>query len=100
MGRIRKAESTCAWAGYLGLNPDVAVFRYNPLTGSREFLTTLRAVNQAQGNLEEGEPFFKGHSHIVELNGKMYLSTQDFHDITDHPSPMDDIRGDHIFEWS
>lgn len=99
LGEDTQGRIYLCMGGYLDLNPDVAVFRYTPLNGSREFLTTLRAISQAQSNLEEGEPFFKGHSHIVELNGKMYLSTQGFHDITDQPSQMDDIRGGHLFEF-
>lgn len=86
VGRDRQGRLYVCIGGDRGSHPDVAVFRYNPATGSKEFLSTLRTVSQSEGNLEKDEPFYKGHSHIIELNGKMYLSTQGFHDITDRPS--------------
>jgi hypothetical protein len=78
---------------------DVAVFRYIPRTSEKTFLTMLSTVSEKDGNLQPGEPFFKGHSQIAEMNGRLYLSTQGFHDITIDRSEMDSVRGGHIFEF-
>ena len=74
---------------------DVVVVRYNPETGERKFLTTLQTVSQVSDNLEPGEEMPKGHTRIVEMNGKIYLGSQGFHDIF-KVDPR--VRGGHLFE--
>jgi hypothetical protein len=74
---------------------DVVEVSYNTTNGARKFLTTLRTVSQQANNLNPGEEIPKGHTRIVEMNGKMYLGSQGFHDIF-KIDPT--IRGGHFFE--
>lgn len=74
---------------------DVVEVSYNTTTGMRKFLTTLRTVSQQAGNLKIGEEIPKGHTRIVEMNGKMYLGSQGFHDIFKIDP---NVRGGHFYE--
>jgi hypothetical protein len=60
---------------------DFAVFRYDPATGERRFLGTFMDVSQAAGNLHFGEEIPKGHTRMLEIDGKMYMGSQGFHDL-------------------
>ena len=81
--------------GDVGRPNDVGVFRYNTDSGERKFLTTLKTVSQAQNNLLPGENIIKGHTRIVEMNGKIYVGSQGFHDIFEiDPS----VRGGHLYQ--
>jgi hypothetical protein len=74
---------------------DVVEVSNNITTGVRKFLTTLRTVSQQAGNLKTGEEIPKGHTRIVEMNGKMYLGSQGFHDIF---AIDPNVRGGHFYE--
>jgi hypothetical protein len=81
--------------GDVGQPNDVGVFQYTIATGERKFLTTLKTVSQAEKNLLPGENIIKGHTRIVEMDGKIYLGSQGFHDIFEiDPS----VRGGHFFQ--
>lgn len=81
--------------GDVGKPNDVGVFQYTIATGERKFLTTLKTVSQADNNLLPGENIIKGHTRIVEMDGKIYLGSQGFHDIFEiDPS----VRGGHFFQ--
>jgi len=93
---------TCSVSGL----EDVALFRYDPSTGSRKFLGTFMQTAKTDANYQTGESIPKGHTHMVMLNGKMYLGSQPFHDmkgeIYSTTNPADNInnfRGSHLFSW-
>ncbi|MBN1760653.1 MAG: WD40 repeat domain-containing protein [Chitinispirillaceae bacterium] len=82
---------------------DCYVFKYIIPHDSAIYLGSLRETAEAAGNLEDDEPFFKGHTHIVQLGNKMYFGTQAFHDINEYMGNLNDtvtIRGGHIFSIS
>jgi hypothetical protein len=60
---------------------DVGIFQYNSDTGQRRLLDTLKNVTQSEGNYDANETIAKVHADIQEFNGKMYLSSHDFHDL-------------------
>jgi hypothetical protein len=81
--------------GDIGQPNDVGVYKYNPTTGERKFLATLKSVSQAANNLLPNENIIKGHTRIVEMDGKIYLGSQGFHDMfAIDPS----VRGGHFFQ--
>src|SRR6267143_157530 len=49
---------------------DFVVFRYDPSTGERRFLGTFMDASQAAGNLRPSEEIPKGHTRMLEIDGK------------------------------
>ncbi|HLG49181.1 MAG TPA: hypothetical protein VKY24_23245 [Reyranella sp.] len=78
---------------------DVAVFRYTPETGERRFLGTFMDVSQAAGNLAPNEQIPKGHTHIVEAQGRMYMASQGFHDLKGPIDSLPTYRGAHLYAY-
>jgi outer membrane protein assembly factor BamB len=78
---------------------DAALFRYTPTTGKREFLGTFIDVATAQGNILPGEEIPKGHTRILQVGRKMYMSSQGFHDFKGSIDTLPDYRGAHLFTY-
>jgi len=84
---------------------DCALFQYNPETGERRLLGSLRETAQSVDNLgpneywNKTEIFMKGHTHLPYLNGKIYMGTQEFHSMAGMPTNLYDYRGGHIFAY-
>lgn len=78
---------------------DFAVFRYDPATGERRFLGTFMDVSQAAGNLAPGEEIPKGHTHMVEIGGRMYMASQGFHDLKGPIDTLPRYRGSHLYAY-
>jgi hypothetical protein len=78
---------------------DFAVFRYTPSTGERRFLGTFMDVSEAAGNLQPNEQIPKGHTHFVEVQGKMYMASQGFHDMKGPIDTLPTYRGAHLYAY-
>lgn len=78
---------------------DFAVFRYDPATGSRRLLGSFMDASQAAGNLEPGEEIPKGHTHLVALEGRIYMGSQGFHDFKRRINALSGYRGSHLYAW-
>jgi hypothetical protein len=78
---------------------DFAVFRYDPSTGERRFLGTFMDVSQAAGNLQPGEEIPKGHTRMLEIDGKMYMGSQGFHDLKATIDTLPNYRGSHLYAY-
>src|SRR5258708_25393834 len=78
---------------------DFAVFRYDPSTGERRFLGTFMDVSQAAGNLRPGEEIPKGHTRMLEIDGKMYMGSQGFHDLKATIDTLPNYRGSHLYAY-
>lgn len=72
---------------------DTAIFRYNTLTEEIQFLGTMRAISDAENNLNPGEEIAKIHAGIYEHNGSMYFASHSFHDPEEHH------RGGHLYSF-
>jgi hypothetical protein len=78
---------------------DFAVFRYDPSTGERRFLGTFMDVSHAAGNLQPAEQIPKGHTHMLEIDGKMYMGSQGFHDLKAEIDTLPTYRGSHLYAY-
>ena len=78
---------------------DFAVFRYDPATGDRRFLGSFMGVSQAAGNLHPAEEIPKGHTRFVELDGRMYMGSQGFHDFKGAIGRLPQYRGSHLYAY-
>ena len=78
---------------------DFAVFRYDPSTNQRRFLGTFMEASRAAGNLAPGEQIPKGHTHIVEIDGRMYMGSQGFHDLKASIETLPTYRGSHLYAY-
>lgn len=78
---------------------DFAVFRYDPATGDRRFLGSFMDISEAAGNLRPGEEIPKGHTHFVELDGRMYMGSQGFHDLKGAIDILPQYRGSHLYAY-
>ena len=78
---------------------DFAVFRYDPITGKRRFLGTFMDVSQAAGNLGPTEEIPKGHTRMLEVDGKMYMGSQGFHDLKETIDTLPNYRGSHLYAY-
>jgi outer membrane protein assembly factor BamB len=64
---------------------DVFIFEYDPISGRKRFLKSVRQILADEGNLGPNEHWPKDesvakiHSEFLEYNGKMYFSTHDWH---------------------
>jgi hypothetical protein len=81
---------------------DTLVLRYTPSTGQVEYLGSFMNTSAAQGNFTfayGGEEIPKGHTHIVEAGGKVYLGSQGFHDWKESvtQADLDPYRGAHLY---
>jgi len=91
------------YIGFTGKRPDgredFAVFRYEPSTGNRRLLGTFMDVSQAAGNLRPNEQIPKGHTHFVEAQGKIYMASQNFHDLKGPIDSLPAYRGAHLYAY-
>jgi len=78
---------------------NLAVFRYDPTTGDRRFPRTFMDVSQAAGNLRPGEEIPKGHTRMLEIDGKIYMGSQGFHDLKAAIDTLSDYRGSHSYAY-
>jgi hypothetical protein len=78
---------------------DFAVFRYDPSTGERRFLGTFMDASQAAGNLQPAEEIPKGHTRMLEIDGKMYMGSQGFHDLKAAIDTLPNYRGSHLYAY-
>ena len=78
---------------------DAALFRYTRATGQREFLGTFIDTATAQHNLAPGEELPKGHSRIVQVGRKLYMTSQNFHDFKTGLDGLSEYRGAHLFAY-
>lgn len=78
---------------------DFALFRYDPATGSRRLLGSFMDVSAAAGNLRPGEQIPKGHTHLVALDGRVYMASQGFHDFKRGLEALPTYRGSHLYAW-
>jgi len=76
---------------------DFAVFRYDPATGSRRLLGSFMAASDSAGNLHAGEEIPKGHTHLVALDGRIYMGSQGFHDFKRGIGALPRYRGSHLY---
>jgi sugar lactone lactonase YvrE len=78
---------------------DFPVFRYNPKTGERNLLGTFLNVVAAAGNARPGEKIPKGHTKMIFADGKMYMASQNFHDLKWEIDSLPTFRGSHLFAY-
>lgn len=78
---------------------DFAVFRYDPATGHRRLLGSFMAASEAAGNLRPGEQIPKGHTHLVEHEGRIYMGSQGFHDLKRGVGALPTYRGSHLYAY-
>ena len=78
---------------------DFAVFRYDPATAERLFLGTFIDAAQAAGNLQPTEEIPKGHTRMLEIDGKMYMGSQGFHDFKAAIDTLPKYRGAHLYAY-
>jgi outer membrane protein assembly factor BamB len=90
---------------YLGMNSvrssdnrqDLAVFRYDPETGDREYVGSFMEASEEAGNLLDGEEIPKGHTHLINIDGDIYLGSQGFHDFKWEIDTLPNYRGAHLY---
>jgi hypothetical protein len=56
-------------------------------------------VSQAAGNLQPTEEIPKGHTRMLEIDGKMYMGSQGFHDFKAAIDTLPNYRGSHLFAY-
>jgi outer membrane protein assembly factor BamB len=78
---------------------DFAVFRFDPSTRERRFLGSFMDVSQAIGNLQPAEEIPKGHTRMLEIDGKMYMGSQGFHDFKTAIDTLPSYRGSHLYAY-
>lgn len=78
---------------------DFAVFRYDPATGDRHLLGSFMTASEAARNLGRGEEIPKGHTHLVEHDGRIYMASQGFHDFKRGIAGVAAYRGSHLYAY-
>ena len=78
---------------------DFAVFRYDPKTSERRFLGSFLNIVAAAGNALAGENIPKGHTRMLFVNGRMYMGSQNFHDLKAEIDSLPTYRGSHLFAF-
>jgi outer membrane protein assembly factor BamB len=86
-------------SGRADAREDFVVFRYDPATGERRFLGTFMDVSQAAGNLQPAEKIPKGHTRMLEIDGKMFMGSQGFHDFKTAIDTLPSYRGSHLYAY-
>jgi outer membrane protein assembly factor BamB len=91
------------YIGFTGMRPegreDFAVFRYDPATRERRFLGTFIDASQQAGNLQPGEQIPKGHTRPVEIDGRIFMGSQGFHDLKQAIDALPGYRGAHLYAY-
>jgi outer membrane protein assembly factor BamB len=78
---------------------DFAVFRYDPSTDERRYLGSFMTASTAAANLKPGEQIPKGHTHLLEAGGRMYMGSQGFHDLKGPLDTLPNYRGSHLYAY-
>ncbi|HLO18052.1 MAG TPA: hypothetical protein VK206_24690 [Anaerolineales bacterium] len=78
---------------------DFVIFRYDPASGKKEFLGTFIDIAKAANNYQEGEEIPKGHTRMIYADGKMYMTSQSFHDLKWQIDSLPLYRGSHLFAY-
>jgi len=86
-------------SGRADAREDFAVFRYDPSTGERRFLGTFMDAAQAAGNLGPAEEIPKRHTRMLEIDGRMYMGSQGFHDLKAAIDTLPRYRGSHLYAY-
>ena len=91
------------YIGFTGLRPDgredFLIFRYDPESGERRFLGSLISASEQANNLKPGEEIPKGHTRMVEIDGRMYMASQGFHDFKGAIDRLHEYRGAHLYAY-
>ncbi|WP_205574716.1 NHL repeat-containing protein [Indioceanicola profundi] len=91
------------YIGFTSLRPDgredFLVFRYDPATGERRFLGSFMDASAAAGNLRSGEEIPKGHTRMLEVDGRMIMGSQGFHDFKGAIDGLPEYRGAHLYAY-
>jgi hypothetical protein len=91
------------YIGFTSLRPDgredFLVFRYDPEKNERRFLGSFIDASERANNLEPGEEIPKGHTRMVEVDGRMYMASQSFHDFKGAIDPLPTYRGAHLYAY-
>jgi hypothetical protein len=91
------------YLGFTSLRPDgredFAVFRYDPATRERRFLGTFIDASHEAGNLQPGEEIPKGHTRMLEIDGRMFMGSQGFHDFKQAIDTLPTYRGAHLYAY-
>jgi outer membrane protein assembly factor BamB len=86
-------------SGRADAREDFVVFRYDPSTGERRFLGSFMGVSQAAGNVQPAEEIPKGHTRMLEIDGKMFMGSQGFHDFKAAIDTLPSYRGSHLYAY-
>ena len=78
---------------------DFAVYRYDPVSGKKDFLGTFIDIAKAANNYQLSESIPKGHTRMVYADGKMYMTSQPFHDLKWSIDSLPNYRGSHLFAY-
>ena len=78
---------------------DFAVFSYAPSSGEVKFIGTFINASKAANNYQNGEEIPKGHTRFWYIDGKMYMASQPFHDMTDDISELGSYCGAHLYAY-
>jgi hypothetical protein len=91
------------YVGFTSLRPDgredFLVFRYDPENSERRYLGSFIDASERANNLAPGEEIPKGHTRIVEINGRMYMASQGFHDFKGAIDTLPIYRGAHLYAY-
>lgn len=78
---------------------DFPVFRYDPRTGEKRFLGSFLDIVASAGNSYSGESIPKGHTRMIYANGRMYMGSQNFHDLKGEIDSLPTYRGSHLLAF-
>lgn len=80
-------------------NQDTLVFRYDVVSKERTFIGTFLEAAAKANNLWKGEIIPKGHTHIINADGHMYIGSQNFHDFKFalNMTELNSYHGGHFF---
>jgi hypothetical protein len=56
-------------------------------------------ASQAAGNLRPAEEIPKGHTRMLEIDGRMYMGSQGFHDLKAAIDTLPSYRGSHLYAY-
>jgi hypothetical protein len=91
------------YIGFTSTRPDgredFLVFRYDPKSGERKFLGSFMEASERANNLAPGEEIPKGHTRMIEINGRMYMGSQGFHDFKGAIDTLPNYRGAHLYAY-
>jgi hypothetical protein len=99
MGMDDRGRAYIGFTSSCGGKLDFVVFRYDPSSGARRYIGTLRTTSGFAGNLVAGEEIPKGHTHFEQIGRKLYLGSQGFHDFKQQITGLENYRGSHLYAY-